>query len=175
MFFAHTSRQGGVALLELAIVVPAVILLIAGGVNYGFAFREMQLVSDAVKTGARIAAAAAVDTESFNLQDCSDLRTTADNTVNGILDQAGLDPAQWTVETTFCESRWENVLIIREDDLEQVRLRFVVVTIDRTESGCIFCTESYFIEGTMPHARATYALEGSRNTCEGETFRRCPR
>lgn len=55
--FARHRDDRGSALVEAAFVVPVILLLVAGIVEYGFLFRSASVTSTATRSGARLAAA----------------------------------------------------------------------------------------------------------------------
>lgn len=48
-------RNDGVAIIEFALVLPILLIVIAGIFDFGFAFREYLVVTDAAREGARMA------------------------------------------------------------------------------------------------------------------------
>jgi Flp pilus assembly protein TadG len=52
---ARASDERGAELIELAIVFPILLLLVAGMVDFGFLFQRFEVVTNAAREGARIA------------------------------------------------------------------------------------------------------------------------
>ncbi len=48
------SRERGAALLELALVLPLLLVVIAGIVDFGFAFQRFEVITNAAREGARL-------------------------------------------------------------------------------------------------------------------------
>src|SRR5690349_2782485 len=53
---AERSERGA-ALVEAALIIPVILLLVFGAIEYGFAFKDAAAVSGAARSGARIASA----------------------------------------------------------------------------------------------------------------------
>lgn len=111
---AARSEQHGAALLELALVLPIMIFIAYGVVNFGIALKEKQLIVEASRYGARRAAAEgepycdpASSQSSFQVCDqvLANPYTDADNDVldSGAfyacqsIESAGLVSSQWQV------------------------------------------------------------------------------
>lgn len=169
MCLRHDER--GVSLLELAIFLPLILLIIAGVVDYGFALREIQVISSAAREGARIAATHArlhpvscndakapesgircdtASSTSLTIGAGDSVAIAAKKGACGFVRNSGLDPAEWVVKSKVPAP-------VTEDGAE-----FDIVTIDIRRSpdapACLLCWES-FLEALKPQSQSTFALE----------------
>jgi hypothetical protein len=60
---ARTRSDRGAVLVELAIVIPMLLLLMVGMVEYGFAWQRQQVVTRAARSGARLVSHLATDND----------------------------------------------------------------------------------------------------------------
>src|SRR5215831_8178385 len=51
----HARSQRGAELIEFALVLPLLLLLVLGIVDFGFLFQRMEVITNAAREGARIA------------------------------------------------------------------------------------------------------------------------
>ena len=77
----------GAELVELALVLPVLLLVLGGIVDFGFLFKDFQVVTNAAREGARVA--------SLPTSVTADVQTR----VNSYLSAGGLVPANATVTT----------------------------------------------------------------------------
>ena len=87
----HARSESGIAMLETAIVIPVVALLLFALIEFGLAFARYQVVTNAAREGARMAAVA------------NPLTTTAsvDSMVRNVLVQGGLNGYASTTQVTI--------------------------------------------------------------------------
>ncbi len=177
-YFTVRSERG-VSLLELAIVIPVIVLIVAGIVDYGFALREIQLISSASREGARIAAAHSrinhmaggvrlpcksgkspasgvrCDAADLTVQPTDPVANAAQKGACSFMKNSGLNLGDWSVESDV------------PDSVEFEGAKFDVVTVKikkKTEATkCILCWGS-LLEAFRPQAESSFNLETNCNT-----------
>jgi Flp pilus assembly protein TadG len=75
--FRRASDERGVAIVEFALIMPILILLVAGVIQFGIMYSQYQVFQGAAREGARCAAVQASDDE-IGLPTC-DVETEIDN------------------------------------------------------------------------------------------------
>ena len=88
---SRTSGSSGQSLIEFALVLPMLLVLVFGIVEFGNAWRHYQLITNTAREGARIAVLPS-STEAI-------VRSVIDDRLNG----SGLDAAQATVTLTILD------------------------------------------------------------------------
>lgn len=86
--------QRGQALAEFALVVPLLLILVIGIIEFGRAWNARQVITDAAREGARLAV----------VQDPTVDQATVDTRIRDALRRAAIDPATATI--TLDASRW---------------------------------------------------------------------
>jgi Flp pilus assembly protein TadG len=81
--------ERGAELIEFALTLPILLLVVLGIIEFGFVFREYEVVTNAAREGARIAVL-----PTYTLAD-------AEDRVDTYLTASGLDPADATVRTVL--------------------------------------------------------------------------
>ena len=76
--------ESGAELIEFSLTLPLLLLIVLGIIEFGFVFREYEIVTNAAREGARIAILPAYGDDDVTAR------------VNQYLDTAGLDPANVT-------------------------------------------------------------------------------
>jgi hypothetical protein len=94
-------RERGMAMVELAILLPLLLTILFAVMEFGIAFQRWQVVSNAAREGARIAA---VRTAS-----CDTAAVTA--TVTRYVQAAGIEPADIQLEQNVCVPSGEVVTV----------------------------------------------------------------
>jgi hypothetical protein len=87
----RSSRSRGQGLVEFTIVVPVFLVLLAGMLEFGFAFSDRLTLGNATREGARIGAALATGSDSSCSGDPGGVDTTVIASVQNILKSAGSD------------------------------------------------------------------------------------
>lgn len=77
--------DGGAELIEFSLTLPLLLLVVLGIIEFGFLFREYEIVTNAAREGARIASLPTYSPTPLARQ------TNATNRVNAYLDAAGLN------------------------------------------------------------------------------------
>jgi TadE-like protein len=109
-FTQAKSLERGAALLELALVLPLLLLMAVGVVNFGTALREKQIIIEAARYGARRAAAEGKPCDSSGtFERCDQVLANIPSTleVRGLgmyyacqsLDEGRLTPNDWEVNS----------------------------------------------------------------------------
>ena len=178
--FVHGNERGA-SMLELAVVAPWIILIIAGLVDFGLALQEVQYVADAARQGARTGSAASFilddpDTADEEMMPCSDsalLQCLADtpqviNSSDAIdtvaykaacnhMIQSRLDPAFWEIAVNISDN------LVSEGVTVQSQTRFMNVVIKRVGgASCIICYDGMF-DNFLAQASTTFPLEKNCN------------
>lgn len=86
--------QGGQALAEFALVLPVLLILVIGIIEFGRAWNARQVITDAAREGARLAVVADPTVD----------QATVDTRIRAALGRAGLDAATATI--TLDAARW---------------------------------------------------------------------
>lgn len=81
----HSRGSSGQSLIEFALVLPMLLVLVFGIVEFGNAWRHYQLITNTAREGARVAVLP------------SSTATTVDSVIDDRLNGSGLDAAQATV------------------------------------------------------------------------------
>lgn len=85
------ERSRGAAAVEFALVLPVLLALVLGGIDYSYYFFVDHIVTASVCEGARAGV----------IQDTDAAATSvASSTTRSFLDRAGLDPARATIDVT---------------------------------------------------------------------------
>ncbi len=130
--------EGGISALELTLVLPVLIVLIAAVVDLGLALRRYQIVSEAAKFAAKQTAA---DSASPNANNsawlCDDLRAKAEAYANDYLASNGI-----TIADFQKESKAEVCSVSASAPLSS--LPVVRVTLQK-DSGCVLCWKDYLL------------------------------
>lgn len=133
-------RERGAALIELLIVIPLLLTLIAGMVNIGFVLWQTQLLFDAARFGAREGVVYA----QTHPTTCSGADEVAFNSAKTYMQ----DSLGWSA------SRWNVVASIEEWRPNTPQVRVVQVDISIAgDRNCIFCFER-IAERVSPAIRA---------------------
>jgi hypothetical protein len=85
------ASSSGQSLIEFALVLPMLLVLVFGIVEFGNAWRHYQLITNTAREGARIAVLP------------SSTATTVDSVINDRLDKSGLDSAKATIIKTILD------------------------------------------------------------------------
>lgn len=83
---ASVRSRAGQALAEFVLVIPVLLLLVFGIIEFGLAFRTHQIVTNATREGARVAVLPSTHAEANS-------DTFVEDVVRQRLESAGLDPA----------------------------------------------------------------------------------
>lgn len=86
--------QGGQALAEFALVLPVLLILVIGIIEFGRAWNARQVITDAAREGARLAVVADPTVD----------QATVDTRIRAALGRAGLDAQTATI--TLDAARW---------------------------------------------------------------------
>ncbi len=171
---ALSKNERGVSLLELALLLPVVVLLVAGLVDFGFKVNSVKQVNDAARHAARITASHArrVLQQTGNRALCSlpddpfapvagicsqkteqpislgdSIAETAFKSGCNAIITAGLNPEQWQV-TAAVQNK-------KEDNIPFLSIR---VDISRIGQDCIICYENIF-QGFVAKGTSEFVLE----------------
>lgn len=90
---ASARSRAGQALAEFVLVIPVLLLLVFGIVEFGLAFRTHQIVTNATREGARVAVLPSTHAE-------ADSEAFVEDVVKQRLESAGLDPEEATITFT---------------------------------------------------------------------------
>lgn len=119
------SRKDGVALVEMALVLPLLLLLVFGVMEYGWMFLKAEQVADSARHGARYAAT----------PDATLARTGA--MCQSLLNQAGITTATVAVPTGIAPGTGNSVTVqitVPYKDLQLLGLSFLPVPQNLTSS-----------------------------------------
>lgn len=103
LFISESPRdqrhiENGVAIVELVIIAPLLLFLIAGIVDLGLALRAMQSVTDIAKTGARAAVLQSVNPDLEAPKDCRAVAESGLETMQKALTDSSLTPEDWELQ-----------------------------------------------------------------------------
>lgn len=181
---ARDRREKGVSLIELALLCPLVILIIAGIIDFGSTLRELQMIGNAAREGARVAAsfsrkralsagqASCSQPVGVPLTECNAASlqpNNADSVANAakkaacsVLISANADPMAWTITPTVTRGVPFAAGVPDLGASNRDRYDMVTVNIQRAagESNCIICW-GRFVENLRPNATSSFALEES--------------
>ena len=133
MRFPRPSEERGVAVVEFALIMPVLILLVAGVVQFGIMYSQYQVLQGAAREGARCAAVQATE-----FGDCDVMTEIEDASLSYELSET---PNQDRVCSD--ETRGENVTVSWEQQLDTGVLGTLVPpipdTIGATISGTFRC------------------------------------
>lgn len=137
--------EAGVALVEMAICLPFILLCIAGLVNLASILFQLQVVADAARHGARVTA------HLSNFQDsCFTLELTSSLETERFLQQYALQSSH------FLASMWGVPQVTRASkSWDGVAADTISVRLDSTGATCLFCLDG---------------LLGSLSLSSGSTF-----
>ena len=170
--FSGLRAESGISLLELAVVLPIIVLFVAGIIDYGSALREIQTISSASREGARIAASHSrihrtvrcssqdpaaragscqlTGSTSFEIVASDPVDAAARKSACGFIGNSGLRGEDWIVSTVVPAP-------IVED-----RTAFDVITVkvekSPNASKCIICWDK-LLNSFQPKAESTFTLE----------------
>ena len=92
-----TGSESGNAIVEFVIVVPLLVLLLGGIVDYGAAVSDRAAIVEAARVGAREAA------HSFDPQDTATITQKARDVVGRVLSGAGYDPSRYQTAVSIVD------------------------------------------------------------------------
>lgn len=167
--------ERGVGLVELAILLPLVMLLVAGIIDFGWTIRELQSLHNSAREGARVAASyarkqrqqnggvPAICANNIPLTPCdaANLAITSGDTIAEVgrkaacsfLQSANADRTAFDVTPEIVE-----VASYGPHDRDKFFRIRVEVRKKSTVRACFICWPDYF-EGLRPMAQSTFALE----------------
>ena len=170
------KQQRGVSLLELALILPLIVIFITGIIDYGTGIRTVKRLSFAAKTGARYAASqSASGTFACGAAVSGSCQGSGD-TVTGLgkwaacesLNEAGLTGDDWEVEVEVADAANAGLL---QPSLSNPSGQVVRVTAKRrADAGrfCIVCADQILSsfgsnspDSSVIKSVSTFALEGS--------------
>ena len=130
-------REDGAALVEAAIVLPLLLLITAGLFNFASAFWQVQVLSEAIRHGARVAA-----THSNEGLYCSTVIAHAKNSVDEYIEEYSNANNQHTLKkwwnssfVCFNEKQWDSVY----------SEKFITVSMTtNNQDNCIFCYANFY-------------------------------
>ena len=146
------NEDSGVALLEFAVMLPVLMILVAGLINVGYLMWTIQVHTDAVRYGARWAG-----TRSNVNNDCSTLIDEGEQKAKDYIDDNNANRFGWwndPPEFRVCKDSYDG-------DVECF-FEGVVETI--TATNCLFCYENILTYVDM-HIRARFPSESWCDTC----------
>jgi Flp pilus assembly protein TadG len=168
------QRARGVAMVEMAIVLPLVAIILAGLVDFGLALRRIEVLSNVARQAARSAAAYSLEDDkspssltpfrcfwgAIRGQDCA--RSTSPNVQQSIecltyreavrgLESGGLDPVNWEVDTSTRQL----------PDEGGVQVNAVSIAIKRAAGSrsCLICYLG-LVGLNLESSQSTFELEG---------------
>ena len=106
--FRRASDERGVAVVEFALVMPILILLVAGVIQFGIMYSQYQVFQGAAREGARCAAVQATD-----FANCDVLTEVEDASLGYTLSETPNQSLECTDET-----RGSNVTVSWDQDLD---------------------------------------------------------
>lgn len=155
-------REKGVALMELSFALPVLLILTMGVAGFGMTLRKMQVLSAAVKHGARAASiyqlssgpcCGAVPTTLANCPGPNiNIQSVAWCSINTFLQDANLDPLQWDVIPSVEENN--------EGGLPVLTVHVSIKANAKTE--CVLCGNKFVEIPINIGAQSSFALQ---NTC----------
>ena len=165
MYFRSLNRHKGSALLEFALVLPVILLLVAGIANIGRFLWQIQIMSDAARYGVRSASALS-DLDSTRT--CLDLGEAAKagaleymtNNDEGALQKQKLS-SLWAPPVAFVHRRYMFQGVI---PMRQIEVKFNAIPVDE---NCLFCY-SDFLRKVLPRVSATLDLN-KNSACLSES------
>ena len=143
--------DSGVSIVELALLLPLIILLIAGMVDLGLALREAQVISEASRYGARLGSSRFIT--------CEQIEKTAESNALRYLKDAGLNETKWQVDAAVLPPLGDDPA--KEDEMGDVlKFRSVQVSITRNTNSpsCILCVLP-ILNTIGTAAKSTFLLE----------------
>ena len=155
--FSGYDNESGVSALEFTIVLPLIILLITGLVQLGNAYHELQVLQEALRQGARVAADLSKPGGGVA---CATLKNAAKSSARSYLKQNGLDPntgivdpnkVPWTITPTTTSKIEGGVTVYMVELTGQKNSK-----VDR----CLFCANG-FLTRILPTAKSVFALRGT--------------
>jgi len=142
-------KNGGVALVEFALVLPFLMLIVFGLIRFGALLWQLQLAADALRHGARLAAH-----QSNWETNCEELEAMAETNALTYLSNAKVDRfGEWAKDPTAS---------FRGSTRDGVTMEFIQVSLASGDVGCIFCYGA-FLRMLNINLDATFALENLRN------------
>lgn len=166
----------GLSLLELALILPVIIILISGILEYGWALREIQSASFSAREGSRLAASyshagnmscdngptppSPISCESFNgnyeIRTGDSVIVAANKATCASLQNSRLDLADWQVKTEIrkiCEDR--SLFYLANVQIDQ----------SPGANSCLLCWRRIISVPTSNyHSESSFALEGRCNS-----------
>lgn len=168
------KNERGVSLLELAIFLPVILLIVVGIVDYGFALREVQVISSAAREGARVAASharqgklkrgapvecagsatreenCAKNISLLKVNDSTDsVASVAQKSTCSFLLNAGVSGEDWLVRSS----------VIKDVVEDNTKFDLVRVVIRRNQTNsCVLCWEAV-LSSFKAQTESTFALE----------------
>lgn len=166
------------SLIELALVCPIILLIIAGIVDFGSTLREIQQINTAAREGARIAASFSRRTvlatgsvacrpaigvpltpcnspaSSLELVQTDSVQNAARKAACAALQNAYMDPNLWEVNSEV-QTGVENFGAEDEDRYDTVRVNIARAA---GASDCVICWGRFF-ENMRPNVTSSFALE----------------
>ena len=133
MRLRRASDERGAAVVEFALIMPVLILLVAGVIQFGIMYSQYQVLQGAAREGARCAAVQATD-----FGDC-DVQTEIDDA------SLGYDLSETPSQDRVCsdETRGQNVTVSWDQQIDTGVLGTLVPplpdTISATISGTFRC------------------------------------
>ena len=150
-------NEAGISALEFTLVLPLIIILIAGVVQLGNAYHELQVLQQALRHGARVAAHYSSPTAGVA---CLTLTAAATKATREYLNQNGLypdlnelDPNKfpWTITPSMTTKVEGGVSVYFINMLGQKSTQV---------NSCVFCPNR-LLSGITPSATASFALRGA--------------
>lgn len=143
---AHADSRGS-AILETAIILPLVLLIIAGIMNFGSLEWQLQQVADSVRHGARVGA-----NRSNVLMPCSQVVSESVMTATQCLASSKIGTLSWWGAPTGS---------VVSADWDGLNLKFVKVAASTNGSkSCLFCF-SGLMDAITVSVESSFALEGN--------------
>jgi hypothetical protein len=153
--------QSGVSALEFAVVLPLLFMLIAGVVELGRAYHEIQVLHDALRQGARVAVD--LSRPAPAVVACSTLTTAAQTAARQYLNRNGLDPDlsitdqahmpwQIVIDSIPANTRTEGGTTIHFIQLNGRR---------NPAANFSWFSPAGFLSGLIPNARTSFPIRGT--------------
>lgn len=95
---AHAADDSGAAAVEFALVVPLLLLIVFGIINFGVIFSQQLTMNNGVREGARRAVVA----DTASPRTCNQIISSVQNQLSGL----GLNPTQVAIKVT--QQGWSN-------------------------------------------------------------------